>query len=101
MCAVAHSDHNGSKHVCSDQPDFGLEDVLTLGVAEGWSRCPGCRTMVELNLGCYHMTCLCKVRPLNLDLNRALIYLSSDRILLPVSSQVENLPMYPMGRKSP
>jgi hypothetical protein len=51
----------GIKHSCSDSADEGAETVLTLGRAQGWARCPGCRTMIELNMGCHHMTCLCKV----------------------------------------
>jgi hypothetical protein len=30
--------------------------VLALAEREGWKRCPGCRTMVELQYGCNHMT---------------------------------------------
>ncbi|KAI0765349.1 hypothetical protein C8Q74DRAFT_1047656 [Fomes fomentarius] len=35
-------------------------NVLALGQQSGWARCPGCETMIELNLGCYHMTCRCR-----------------------------------------
>jgi hypothetical protein len=45
-------------HVCNknqvDQP------VFALGKREGWVQCPGCGQMIELQMGCYHMTCLCK-----------------------------------------
>jgi hypothetical protein len=51
----------GKQHSCSDFVDEGTEVILALGKAEGWARCPGCRTMIELNLVCYHMTCVCKV----------------------------------------
>ncbi|KAI0786014.1 hypothetical protein C8Q75DRAFT_773761 [Abortiporus biennis] len=34
--------------------------VLNLAEQEGWKRCPGCRRLVELSVGCYHMTCLCR-----------------------------------------
>ncbi|KAH9921942.1 uncharacterized protein BXZ73DRAFT_91646 [Epithele typhae] len=34
-------------------------DVLALGRAEGWQRCPACGHLVELNEGCYHITCRC------------------------------------------
>ncbi|KAG1739764.1 hypothetical protein EDD22DRAFT_921980 [Suillus occidentalis] len=36
------------------------EQVLTLSRASGWARCPGCAQMIELNMGCFHMTCRCK-----------------------------------------
>ncbi|KZT20949.1 hypothetical protein NEOLEDRAFT_1151039 [Neolentinus lepideus HHB14362 ss-1] len=45
-------------HTC--KADGADEAVLTLGNREGWARCPGCSTLIELNMGCYHMTCRCK-----------------------------------------
>ena len=49
-----------SKHVCkADDQD---QPVLDLGEREGWVRCPGCTQLIELNLGCYHMTCRCKTQ---------------------------------------
>lgn len=37
--------------------DEALQRVLSLGKAEHWSRCPHCRTLVELGQGCNHITC--------------------------------------------
>ncbi|OCH93922.1 hypothetical protein OBBRIDRAFT_238839 [Obba rivulosa] len=34
--------------------------VLSLGRAAGWARCPGCETMIELKDGCLHITCRCR-----------------------------------------
>ncbi|KAF9240454.1 hypothetical protein BU15DRAFT_87661 [Melanogaster broomeanus] len=45
-------------HVC--RPDSDAAQVLTLGRTAGWARCPGCSQMIELNVGCYHMTCRCR-----------------------------------------
>ena len=45
-------------HNCT--PDAETEQMLTLSRASGWSRCPGCAQMIELNMGCFHMTCRCK-----------------------------------------
>ncbi|KAI1074392.1 hypothetical protein F5B20DRAFT_596094 [Whalleya microplaca] len=42
---------------CPD--DEQLQQVLQLAREEGWQRCGRCRSMVELNVGCYHMTCRC------------------------------------------
>ena len=36
------------------------KQVLALGKNAGWARCPGCAQMIELQMGCYHMTCRCK-----------------------------------------
>ncbi|KAI1457900.1 hypothetical protein F4805DRAFT_467167 [Annulohypoxylon moriforme] len=43
--------HNG------DCPfDKGLLQVLKLAKKEGWRQCPECKTMIERNNGCEHMT---------------------------------------------
>lgn len=39
--------------------DTDLTIVLELSKKNGWKRCYRCRTMVELNYGCNHMTCRC------------------------------------------
>ncbi|KAK8051665.1 ibr finger domain protein [Apiospora rasikravindrae] len=39
--------------------DKQLQKVIVLAGREGWQRCPKCRTMVELDVGCNHMTCRC------------------------------------------
>ncbi|KAM7213810.1 hypothetical protein V8F06_010806 [Rhypophila decipiens] len=39
--------------------DEGVQQVLELGQTEGWQRCSSCGLMVELQIGCNHMTCLC------------------------------------------
>ncbi|KAI0757199.1 hypothetical protein C8Q80DRAFT_1215891 [Daedaleopsis nitida] len=36
------------------------EDVVALAEQYGWKRCPGCGHLVELSIGCYHMTCRCR-----------------------------------------
>lgn len=36
-----------------------MKALRDLAKVEGWQTCPGCRSMVELNHGCYHMTCRC------------------------------------------
>ncbi|KAI0082222.1 hypothetical protein K474DRAFT_1655575 [Panus rudis PR-1116 ss-1] len=42
---------------CSTKEDAA---VLALAEREGWKRCPGCHRLVELSIGCYHMTCRCR-----------------------------------------
>ncbi|KAE8356065.1 hypothetical protein BDV28DRAFT_154931 [Aspergillus coremiiformis] len=39
--------------------DTALQATLDLATREGWQRCFACRAMVELRVGCYHMTCNC------------------------------------------
>ena len=36
------------------------EALQALAKTQGWQTCPGCSAVVELNLGCYHMTCRCR-----------------------------------------
>lgn len=42
---------------CTNEEDAG---VVALAGQEGWKRCPGCGHLVELTIGCYHMTCRCR-----------------------------------------
>jgi hypothetical protein len=60
-CARCKAEVRGiaSLHMCSAEDD-GSADVLTLARGQGWARCPGCAQMIELNMGCYHMTCRCR-----------------------------------------
>ncbi|KAG2152103.1 hypothetical protein BD769DRAFT_1342703, partial [Suillus cothurnatus] len=57
-CGSCRGRHEGFSHRCT--PDADTEQVLTLSRASGWARCPGCAQMIELNMGCFHMTCRCK-----------------------------------------
>ncbi|KIK91952.1 hypothetical protein PAXRUDRAFT_148351 [Paxillus rubicundulus Ve08.2h10] len=36
--------------------------VKALAAASGWKTCPGCHAIVELNQGCYHITCRCSTQ---------------------------------------
>ncbi|KAI6006746.1 hypothetical protein EDC04DRAFT_2582872, partial [Pisolithus marmoratus] len=57
-CANCRGQYDGWMHTC--RQDQGAEHVLNLGRTEGWARCPGCSQLIELNMGCYHMTCRCR-----------------------------------------
>ncbi|KAI5997293.1 hypothetical protein F5J12DRAFT_852176 [Pisolithus orientalis] len=57
-CASCRGRYDGWMHTC--RQDQGAEQVLNLGRTEGWARCPGCSQLIELNMGCYHMTCRCR-----------------------------------------
>ena len=37
-------------------------ELRALAQTQGWQTCPGCQTLVELNHGCYHMTCRCRTQ---------------------------------------
>lgn len=48
----------GEAHVAADCPsDPGLQAVMDLAAVEGWQKCGRCKAVVELRLGCYHITC--------------------------------------------
>lgn len=49
------------RHKCTNNGDIDNQ-VLKLSQQEGWTRCPGCGQMIELNKGCYHITCRCKTQ---------------------------------------
>ncbi|KIJ07210.1 hypothetical protein PAXINDRAFT_19589 [Paxillus involutus ATCC 200175] len=58
-CGSCREQYSGlGSHVC--RPDADTAQVLALGRTAGWSRCPGCSQMIELNMGCFHMTCRCR-----------------------------------------
>lgn len=45
-------------HIGNDCPsDPNLQAVLNMAQGEGWQRCSRCKAMVELRIGCYHITC--------------------------------------------
>lgn len=49
-----------TKHRCEES--LTDQGVLALGQSSGWARCPGCEMLIELTIGCYHMTCRCKTQ---------------------------------------
>ncbi len=49
-----HADHEDCPQ------DFGLEATLEEADRAGWRRCYNCRAMVELAVGCRHITCKCR-----------------------------------------
>ncbi|RYP65651.1 hypothetical protein DL771_008203 [Monosporascus sp. 5C6A] len=50
----------GAAHGGGDCPnDVQLQRVIQLAREQGWQRCQNCWCMVELNMGCNHMTCRC------------------------------------------
>ncbi|KAF4488210.1 putative E3 ubiquitin-protein ligase rbrA [Colletotrichum fructicola Nara gc5] len=54
LCKRMEHDRND---VC--QEDTATQEVLKLAAEKKWPRCNKCRAIVELNVGCYHMTCRC------------------------------------------
>ena len=46
---------------CSDTDDLNSM-AKVLNEKEGWQRCPRCHHMVELMIGCYHITCICSAQ---------------------------------------
>ncbi|KAH7335135.1 hypothetical protein B0J17DRAFT_707904, partial [Rhizoctonia solani] len=57
-CSFCKSASHASHVPC--ETDTAAQLVLALGRQEGWQSCPSCHHMVELDTGCYHMTCRCR-----------------------------------------
>ncbi|KAF2229482.1 hypothetical protein EV356DRAFT_521044 [Viridothelium virens] len=56
-CAFCKQEsHQGED--CPQDPE--IRSVVRLAGDKGWKRCTSCRRMIELSIGCFHMTCLCK-----------------------------------------
>ena len=70
------------------------EALQALAKSEGWQTCPGCSAVVELNLGCYHMTCRCRTHFCYLCAARwktcACVQWDEDRLLVAAQEGVEN-----------
>ncbi|RYO75013.1 hypothetical protein DL766_007819 [Monosporascus sp. MC13-8B] len=49
----------GAAHRGDCPHDVQLQQVIRLAREQGWQRCRNCWGMVELNMGCNHMTCRC------------------------------------------
>ena len=58
MCVCCRGAQHGRNQDCPQ--DFGLRRALEQAERAGWQRCYSCRTMVELNTGCRHITCTCR-----------------------------------------
>lgn len=56
--ACKQSAHAGEN--CSD--NAALLEVQALARGERWQTCPGCKAIIELHQGCYHMTCRCRTQ---------------------------------------
>ncbi|CAD6500646.1 BgTH12-06355 [Blumeria graminis f. sp. triticale] len=49
----------GASHIGDCPSDKSLNLLLELAEERGWQRCYNCRRVVELEIGCNHMTCPC------------------------------------------
>ncbi|KAI0145151.1 hypothetical protein GGR57DRAFT_517360 [Xylariaceae sp. FL1272] len=49
----------GAAHEGDCPFDQELHRVLQIARQERWQRCPKCYTMIQLEIGCFHMTCKC------------------------------------------
>ncbi|RAH80840.1 hypothetical protein BO86DRAFT_419760 [Aspergillus japonicus CBS 114.51] len=50
-------------HQGEDCPeDMALAATLDLARSEGWQRCFSCRAVVQLGVGCHHITCTCQAQ---------------------------------------
>lgn len=58
MCTSCRGAQHEANQDCPQ--DVALGAALKQAERAGWRRCYSCRTMVELNTGCRHITCKCK-----------------------------------------
>ena len=58
ICIVCRGAAHPTGQECPQ--DFALEATLDFAEQEGWRRCIRCKAMVELTVGCRHITCKCK-----------------------------------------
>ena len=58
LCTSCRGPQHPSNEDCPQ--DSGLDRTLEQAERAGWRRCYNCRTMVELNTGCRHITCQCR-----------------------------------------
>ncbi|KAL2816425.1 hypothetical protein BDW59DRAFT_177361 [Aspergillus cavernicola] len=55
-CAMCKNNYHQDD--CASDP--ALQATLALVSREGWQRCFSCRALVQLGIGCYHITCKCR-----------------------------------------
>ncbi|EWY79541.1 hypothetical protein FOYG_17289 [Fusarium oxysporum NRRL 32931] len=53
---------NGPHHIGVCPSDTASQQVLQLADQNGWQQCYSCYRVVELETGCYHMTCHCRAQ---------------------------------------
>ena len=70
------------------------EALQALAKSEGWQTCPGCNAVVELNHGCYHITCRCRAQFCYLCAERwkscDCVQWDDDRLLVAAQEGVQN-----------
>ncbi|KAF2160155.1 hypothetical protein M409DRAFT_29450 [Zasmidium cellare ATCC 36951] len=57
-CILCH----GATHEGDCPPDEAAQSVIDTASQEGWQRCYSCQRMVELTIGCNHITCHCRAQ---------------------------------------
>ena len=50
--------HSATDLTCTQRVDG--QAIAEIALEHGWQRCPGCRRMIELEVGCFHITCICR-----------------------------------------
>ncbi|GKU08612.1 unnamed protein product [Fusarium langsethiae] len=52
----------GRHHTGICPNDSASQQILQLATENGWQRCYSCHRLVELEIGCNHMTCICRAQ---------------------------------------
>ena len=91
MCTSCRGAQHGRNQDCPQ--DFSLNAALEQAERAGWRRCYSCRTMVELNRGCRHITCKCRAEFwLVLRLSTMVRLLTEEAILVAPNGGPANVP---------
>jgi hypothetical protein len=101
-CGIITCIHCRGKHHLGECPqDEALRSTLALAESEGWRRCHACQAVVELHVGCYHMTYgIISLLYLMVSLINFVQMQMWRSILLPLWRQMEDLHLSNVFRKS-
>ena len=94
-CTVCKSE----SHLGDCPADAGLQQVLAAAEEHRWQRCFNCRRVIELEVGCNHITYVLSLYPCKYVYSRSCQVQMRLAILLPLRRKMGDLSMCYMGRE--